>query len=78
MQKTVETLIGRLATDAALLRRFATDPAAVLRELSEHGLELTAVEREALVATDLEALRRFARTLDRRLCRAAATPDLEP
>lgn len=73
MQKNVETLIGRLATDAALRRRFSAAPASVLAELSAQGLELTAVEQDALAATDLEALHRFAATLDGRLRRASLT-----
>ena len=68
MHKTVETLIGQLATDARLRLRFAAGPAALLAELSERqGLELTAVELEALAATDPAALRSFAGALDRRL-----------
>jgi hypothetical protein len=76
MQKNVETLIGRLVTDAALLHRFAAGPAALLAELCDQGLELTAVERDALAATDAGALHSLARTLDARLRRAsfAITP----
>lgn len=79
MHKNVETLIGRLATDATLRRRFAANAAAVLAELSEQGLELTKVEIEALAATDPEALGSFAETLDRRLRKAAlnAEPNQE-
>ena len=73
MQKNVETLIGRLATDAALRRRFSAAPVAVLAELSAQGLELTAVEQNALATTDLAALHRFASTLDGRLRRASLT-----
>jgi hypothetical protein len=73
MHKNVEAVIGRLATDPALLRRFAGSPAAVLEELCAQGLELTPVEREALAATDAEALRCFAGSLDRRLRRAPLT-----
>jgi hypothetical protein len=73
MQKNVETLIGRLATDATLRRRFAANPAALLGELSDQGLELTPVERDALAATDPEALRIFAGALDGRLRRASLT-----
>src|SRR5262249_46491135 len=36
----VEALIGRLATDPALRRRFGSDPAQVLRDLTREGYEL--------------------------------------
>ena len=73
MHRTVETLIGQLATDSRLRRRFAADPAAALVELSERqGLELTPVEIAALAATDPAALRSFAGALDRRLRKTTA------
>jgi hypothetical protein len=71
--RNVEALIGRLATDAALRRRFAENPSAILHELEEEGFELTAVELDALVTTDAEALRAFADSIDRRI-RKAHTP----
>lgn len=70
MHRNVETLLGRLVTDPTLLRRFAGDPAAVLAELRALGLELTAIEAEALASTDPEAIRRLAAALDRRLRKA--------
>jgi hypothetical protein len=66
----VENLIGRLATDPGLRRRFAEDPAGILRELKDQGYELTRVELDALASTDADALRSFAETLDRRIRRA--------
>lgn len=75
MHKNVETLIGRLATDPTLRRRFAVDPETVLAELAEAGWELTTVELRALAAIDAESLHAFASSLDRRLRKAAvATP----
>lgn len=74
MHRNVELLIGRLATDPRLRRRFAASPVALLRELAEEGLELTAVELEALATTDPEALRSFAAALDARL-RKVPPPD---
>jgi len=68
--RNVETLIGRLATDPALRRRFAHDATAVLNELLEQGYELTRVEREALASTDADAIESFADALDRRIRRA--------
>jgi hypothetical protein len=77
MHKNVETLIGRLATNSTLRRRFAASPAAVLAELSEQGLELTSIEIAALAATDPEALHSFAGALDRRL-RKTTLNETEP
>jgi hypothetical protein len=73
MHKNVETLIGRLATDPKLRRRFAAGPTALLVELCGQGLELTSVELAALAATDPAALQTFAGTLDRRLRKAEET-----
>jgi len=70
MHKNVERLLGRLATDSELRRRFAADPEALLRELAESGLEFTEVELAALATTDPEALRWFAAALDARLRKA--------
>jgi hypothetical protein len=81
MHATVETLIGQLATDARLRRRFTEGPAALLAELSgRQGLELTPVELEALAATDPAALRSFAGALDRRLRKTTPNPteEIEP
>lgn len=68
--RNVETLIGRLATDPPLQRRFAADPTSVLRELQDEGYELTAIELDALAATDPDAIRSFAESIDRRIRRA--------
>ena len=68
--RNVENLIGRLATDPVLRRRFAEDPAAVLRELAEQGFELTAIEADALKSTDIGPVRLLADSLDRRIKRA--------
>jgi len=68
--RNVETVIGRLATDPGLRRRFAEDPERVLRELKEQGIELTNVELDALATTDSGAIRSFASALDRRIRRA--------
>lgn len=70
MHRNVETLIGRLATDPKLRRRFAETPTVVLEELSGQGLELTSVELAALAAMDPKALHSFAGSLDRRLRKA--------
>lgn len=74
MHKNVELLIGRLATDSKLRRRFAASPEEVLRELSESGLELTEIELAALATTHPEAFRSFAGALDARLRRYEPKP----
>jgi hypothetical protein len=68
--RNVETLLGRLATDAGLRRRFAADPYHLLVRLQAEGLELTALEIEALSATDAAAIQTLADVIDRRLRKA--------
>jgi hypothetical protein len=59
-QRSVEGVIGKLATDEAFRRRFFAEPAAVLRELGERGAELTFVETQALLALDPDAVESWA------------------
>lgn len=66
-QRSVEQVIGRLATDEDFRRRFQEDRTAVLREVIASGLALTPVELHALVDLDFSACWRFARCLDPRL-----------
>lgn len=70
MHKNVELLIGQLATDPGLRRRFAADPRGLLAGLVGRGVELTEVEVDALAALDPEAIAAFACLLDRRIRRA--------
>ena len=70
-QKSVEVLIGRLATDEPLRRHFATDAEEVVRQFLAEGHPLSAVEARALLHLDATALDRFARSLDPRLQKAA-------
>lgn len=73
--RNVETLIGRLATDAALRRRFEENRAGVVREFREQGYELSPVEVEALESTDAAALRALEEALDRRLRKLDSAKD---
>lgn len=66
----VEVVLGRLATDEAMRRRFWQAPAQTLSELIAGGLELSTVERLALEALDPGALHRFALAVDPRLQKA--------
>ncbi len=72
MHRNVEVLIGRLATDPELARRFSVRPHDVMRE---QRLDLTDVERDALAAIGPEAFRAFTAALDARLRRAAPAAD---
>ena len=71
-QRYVERVLGRLATDPALRRRFAGDAADALRGLMAEGCDLTPVEIDALSSLDSRALDAFAAALDARLRRLDA------
>ena len=69
-QRGVEIVLGRLATDEVVRRRFEEAPALALRDLLALGIELSAVERLALESLDPSAVQRFAQALDPRLQKA--------
>ena len=48
-QRSVEIVIGRLASDESLRVRFLSDPTGTLGSLRDAGLDLNAVELEALL-----------------------------
>lgn len=66
-QRSVEQVIGRLATDEEFRRRFEANREAVIEELIAGGLPLTPVEQKALRDLDFSACRRFAGCIDPRL-----------
>ena len=66
-QRSVERVIGRLATDEEFRRRFEENREVVLVEMVAAGLELTPVEQRALLDLDFGACKRFARCLDPRI-----------
>ena len=72
--RTVEIVLGRLATDEAMRRRFREAPAVALRELLAMGLELSTVELAALERLDPAEVQRFAQALDSRLQKAELIP----
>ncbi|HEV3457011.1 MAG TPA: Os1348 family NHLP clan protein [Thermoanaerobaculia bacterium] len=76
-QEGVEIVIGRLATDEDARRRMRRSPARWLEQLRAAGLELTAIEAEALAGLDPAACERFAETIDPRLQRASLTQPVE-
>jgi len=66
-QPCVERIIGLLATDEGLRRRFRKNPRAAIQEMVERGLELNPCEQAALAALDAREVNRFARAIDPRL-----------
>lgn len=66
-QRSVEQVIGRLATDEGFRQRFETDRQAALAEAIAGGLQLTPVEQRAILDLDVNACERFACCLDPRI-----------
>jgi hypothetical protein len=66
-QRSIEQVIGRLATDEEFRRRFEEDREAVIGELIAAGVLLTPVEQRALADLDFGACKRFANCLDPRI-----------
>jgi hypothetical protein len=73
--KSVEAVIGKLATDEGFRRRFLGNALAALDELQQQGVELTPVEIQALAALDPEAVSAFAGNIDGRLQKVDCTPN---
>jgi len=71
VQRSIEILIGKLATDEEFRLAFQRDPRATLDEASEWGLALTEFEVRALLATDQSLWERIADELDGRLQKAS-------
>jgi hypothetical protein len=63
----VERIIGLLATDEGLRRRFTEDPGSTIKKLVESGLDLNWCERMSLARLDPQELARFAQVIDGRL-----------
>jgi hypothetical protein len=70
-QKSVEIVIGRLATDEEARASFMDDPRASIESLRQGGLELTTVEAEALRGLPGSSLEALAQALDPRLQKAS-------
>ena len=73
-QKTVERIIGKLATDEEARQRFRAAPREALADLTGPSDPLTPVELEALSSLDATLIDRFADTLDPRLQRVRIPP----
>ena len=69
-QRTVERIIGCLLTDEALRVKFTRSPRRTLAELSEQGWELSRLEIDALLATDITLWSVVAARIDSRLRRS--------
>ena len=70
-QKSVEVLIGKLATDEEFRARFAADREGTLAGFTASGHELTACEKAALLSTDVASCEEFAAAIDPRLQKAS-------
>ena len=74
-QRSVEVVIGRLATDEHFRLAFRADAPAVLASLAAEGLPLTATERDALALTAPGAWDAIASALDPRIQKVALPQD---
>jgi hypothetical protein len=68
--RTVERIIGCLLTDEELRLKFTRSPRRTLAELSERGWELSRLEIDALLATDITLWSVVAARIDSRLRRS--------
>lgn len=74
MHRSVEVLIGRLATDDEFRAEYRRDPRAALAKVGRLGLELSAGEVRALLDTDMSVWDRVAHEIDTRLRKAQLAP----
>lgn len=70
-QRSIEILVGRLVTDEELRQRFIAAPLETLRLAQQQGLELTAAELDALLASPVSLWTSLAAVLDERLQKAS-------
>lgn len=71
VQRHIELLIGRLATDEDFRLAFRRDPQRTLNDAVAWGLALSEVEVTAILATDQTLWDRIAQELDSRLQKAS-------
>ena len=70
-QRSIEVLVGRIATDEAFRRAFLEDMATAIATFTDQGHELTVVEISALRAVAPAVWVRVAREIDPRLQKAS-------
>jgi hypothetical protein len=75
--RTIERIIGRLLTDEELRLKFKRSPKRTLAELVEQGWELTRVEVDALLSTEVGLWSEVAARIDPRLQRCSLKDDDE-
>src|SRR5262245_16283394 len=71
VQRHIERLIGRLVTDEDFREAFQRNPQKTLNDAAAWGVDLSAIEVEALLATDQTLWDRIATELDSRLQKAS-------
>ena len=71
VQRNIERLIGRLATDEDFRSAFQRNPQQTLIDAADWGLDLSAIEVDAMLATDQKLWDRIAAELDSRLQKAS-------
>jgi len=74
-QRSVERALGKMVTDEAFRREFASNPA---RASIETGLDLLPEEMDALLRVPHDMLDRLASCLDGRICRLSVSDREEP
>lgn len=70
-QRTIERAIGRLLTDEELRHEFIRSPRRTLSKLNEQGWELSRIEVDALLATEMCLWTEVAARIDPRLQRCS-------
>jgi hypothetical protein len=70
-QRTIERVIGRLLTDEELRHEFTRSPRRTLAELNEQGWDLSRLEVDALLATEIGLWSEAAARIDSRLQRCS-------
>jgi hypothetical protein len=73
-QKTVQLLIGKLLTDEELRIRFTRDPIGTVAAMQADGWDLTSIEADAIVQTDVNVWSRAATRIHPRLQRCSLRP----
>lgn len=70
-QRTIERVIGRLLTDEELRHEFTRSPRRTLAELNEQGWDLSRIEVDALLGTEIGLWSEAAARIDSRLQRCS-------